>query len=200
VLAFAISARAQGLIDAESTRFQTVVAAARAAGELDLTASAEALRSSGLPALAEALESGDAAANTTGTLVAGGLAVTRNGTRLTAQWPSVGWQILAYIVITAAEVLVSITCLEFSYTQAPPQMKSLVMSLYLLSVSLGNLFTALVNWITKDAAGNSTLIGQNYYWFFTACMAVATVLLVPVVWRYQPREYIQGDGTAEVGR
>ena len=200
VLAFAISARAQGLIDAEASRFQTVVAAAHAAGDIDRAASAEALRSSGLPALADTLDSGDATAETTGTLVAGGLAVTKNGTRLTAQWPSVGWQILAYIVITAAEVLVSITCLEFSYTQAPPQMKSLVMSLYLLSVSLGNLFTALVNWITKDAAGNSTLVGQNYYWFFTACMALATLLLVPVVWRYQPREYIQGDGTAEVGR
>ncbi|MEI7862213.1 MAG: POT family MFS transporter, partial [Planctomycetota bacterium] len=201
VLAFAISARAQGLIDVEASRFQTVVAAAHAAGDIDLTTSAEALRSSGLPALADTLEAGGATAKTTtAALVAGGLAVTSNGTRLAAEWPSVGWQILAYIVITAAEVLVSITCLEFSYTQAPPQMKSLVMSLYLLSVSLGNLFTALVNWITKDAAGNSTLIGQNYYWFFTACMAVATVLLVPVVWRYQPREYIQGDGTTEVGR
>ena len=31
-------------------------------------------------------------------------------------------------MITAAEILVSITCLEFSYTQAPPQMKSFIMS------------------------------------------------------------------------
>jgi POT family proton-dependent oligopeptide transporter len=114
-----------------------------------------------------------------------------------ARWPSVTWQLAAYVVITAAEVLVSITCLEFSYTQAPPQMKSLVMSLYLLSVSLGNLFTAAVNMLTRDASGNSSLTGASYYWFFTACMAVATVLLIPVVLLYRQREYLQQevDGT-----
>lgn len=114
-----------------------------------------------------------------------------------ARWPSVTWQLAAYVVITAAEVLVSITCLEFSYTQAPPQMKSLVMSLYLLSVSLGNLFTAAVNMLTRDASGHSSLTGASYYWFFTACMAVATVLLIPVVLLYRQREYLQQevDGT-----
>ena len=114
-----------------------------------------------------------------------------------ARWPSVTWQLAAYVVITAAEVLVSITCLEFSYTQAPPQMKSLVMSLYLLSVSLGNLFTAAVNMLTRDASGHSSLTGASYYWFFTACMAVATVLLIPVVLLYRQREYLQqeADGT-----
>jgi POT family proton-dependent oligopeptide transporter len=74
-------------------------------------------------------------------------------------------------------------------------MKSLVMSLSLLSVSLGNLFTAMVNSLTKDASGHSVLTGQNYYWFFTGCMALATVLLVPVLWRYRSRDYIQGVAT-----
>jgi POT family proton-dependent oligopeptide transporter len=72
-------------------------------------------------------------------------------------------------------------------------MKSLVMSLYLLSVSLGNLFTAVVNAVTKDASGESALTGASYYWFFAGCMAVATVLLVPVVWSYRPREYLQAE-------
>jgi len=110
-----------------------------------------------------------------------------------ARWPSVVWQLAAYVVITAAEILVSITCLEFSYTQAPPQMKSLVMSLYLLSISLGNLFTAAVNAFTRDASGESSLAGASYYWFFTGCMAVATALLVPVVLLYRPREYLQAE-------
>ncbi len=114
-----------------------------------------------------------------------------------ARWPSVLWQLAAYVVITAAEVLVSITCLEFSYTQAPPQMKSFVMSLYLLSVSLGNLFTAFVNIVTRDTAGNSTLTGASYYWFFTGCMAVATLLLLPVVLLYRPREYFQSEAENE---
>ena len=59
--------------------------------------------------------------------------------------PSIGWQIAAYAILTASEVMVSITCLEFSYTQAPKTMKSVIMALFLISVSLGNLFTAGVN-------------------------------------------------------
>ena len=31
--------------------------------------------------------------------------------------PPIGWQLLAYLILTSAEVMVSITCLEFSYTQ-----------------------------------------------------------------------------------
>jgi proton-dependent oligopeptide transporter, POT family len=58
---------------------------------------------------------------------------------------SVWWQILAYVVLTASEVLVSITALEFSYKQAPLRMKSFIMALFLLSVSVGNMITAAVN-------------------------------------------------------
>jgi POT family proton-dependent oligopeptide transporter len=63
---------------------------------------------------------------------------------------SVWWQILAYVVLTASEVLVSITALEFSYKQAPLRMKSLIMALFLLSTSLGNAMTAGVNAFIKQ--------------------------------------------------
>ncbi len=39
--------------------------------------------------------------------------------------PAVGWQFLAYVILSAGEVMVSITGLEFAYTQAPNRMKSL---------------------------------------------------------------------------
>ncbi|MGB0592206.1 MAG: POT family MFS transporter, partial [Myxococcota bacterium] len=59
--------------------------------------------------------------------------------------PSIAWQLFAYAVLTASEVMVSITCLEFAYTQSPVSMKSVVMAIFLFSVSLGNFFTAGVN-------------------------------------------------------
>jgi len=59
--------------------------------------------------------------------------------------PSISWQIVAYIFLTASEVMVSIVCLEFSYTQAPRAMKSAIMSIFLVAVSAGNLFTAQIN-------------------------------------------------------
>ena len=58
---------------------------------------------------------------------------------------SMWWQIGAYVVLTASEVLVSITALEYSYKQAPLYMKSFIMALFLLSTSVGNAFTAAVN-------------------------------------------------------
>lgn len=107
--------------------------------------------------------------------------------------PNIVWQLLAYVLMTAAEVMVSITCLEFSYTQAPPKMKSSIMALYLASVSAGNVFTAMVNRLTMDEAGNSTLTGANYYWFFTAVMAGASVLFIPVALLYRERTYLQQE-------
>ena len=61
------------------------------------------------------------------------------------QRPSIGWQVLAFAILTASEVMVSITGLEFAYTQAPKKMKSVIMALFLMSVSLGNLIDAGVN-------------------------------------------------------
>jgi POT family proton-dependent oligopeptide transporter len=59
--------------------------------------------------------------------------------------PNIGWQFLAYALLSAAEVLVSVVCLEFSYTQAPRALKSFIMSFYLLAVAAGNLVTGAVN-------------------------------------------------------
>ena len=110
--------------------------------------------------------------------------------------PHFSWQILAYVIMTAAEVLVSITVLEFSYTQAPKKMKSFVMGIFLFfSMAMGNLFTALVNeYITmQKAAGSKVLAGANYFWFFTAVIGVTTAVFL--IWSqfYRGRTYIQGE-------
>ena len=58
--------------------------------------------------------------------------------------PSLWWQVIAFFVLTAAEVVVSITALELAYTSAPTTRRSLITSFYLLSVALGNGVTALI--------------------------------------------------------
>lgn len=109
------------------------------------------------------------------------------------QVPTIAWQILAFVVITAAEVMVSITCLEFSYTQAPLKLKSLIMGLFLLSVSLGNGFTALVNYWIQNPDGSVALTGPDYYWFFAGVMFVVACMFLFVVGRYQETTYLQGS-------
>ena len=109
------------------------------------------------------------------------------------QTPPIAWQLLAFVVITAAEVMVSITCLEFSYTQAPLKLKSLVMGLFLLSVSIGNGFTALVNFWIQNPDGSVALTGPDYYWFFAGVMFIVACLFLFVVGRYQETSYLQGS-------
>ena len=92
--------------------------------------------------------------------------------------PSIGWQLFAYLLLTAAEVMVSVTFLEFSYTEAPVALKSMVMAFYLMSVSLGNLFTALVNVILGSGYGGVWLLGPGYYVFFAVLMVLASVAFV----------------------
>jgi len=108
------------------------------------------------------------------------------------QTPQIAWQLLAFVVITAAEVMVSITCLEFSYTQAPLKLKSLVMGLFLLSVSVGNGFTAFVNYWIQNPDGTVALTGPEYYWFFAGVMFIVACLFLFVVGRYQETTYLQG--------
>jgi POT family proton-dependent oligopeptide transporter len=105
--------------------------------------------------------------------------------------PSIGWQALAYVVMTTAEVFISITCLEFSYTQAPNKMKSLVMSIYLLSMSIGNAFTAGVNFFIQNPDGSSKLEGASYYTFFASLMFITAILFIFVAARYKVQNHIQ---------
>ena len=106
--------------------------------------------------------------------------------------PPIAWQLLAFVIMTAAEVMVSITCLEFSYTQAPLKLKSLIMGLFLLSVSVGNGFTALVNFWIQNPDGSVALTGPEYYWFFAGVMFIVACVFLFVVGKYQETTYLQG--------
>ncbi|XP_013370554.1 PREDICTED: solute carrier family 15 member 2 isoform X3 [Chinchilla lanigera] len=66
---------------------------------------------------------------------------------------SIAWQLPQYALVTAAEVMFSVTGLEFSYSQAPSSMKSVLQAAWLLTVAFGNIivlvvaqFSGLVQW------------------------------------------------------
>ncbi len=111
--------------------------------------------------------------------------------------PSIGWMVLAYALLTSAEIMVSITCLEFSYTQAPKKMKSFIMAVFLLSISLGNAFTAVVNATIINEDGTSKLAGASYFWFFTVVMLATAAIFIFVARRYKERSYIQDEAPAD---
>lgn len=54
------------------------------------------------------------------------------------------WLIPQYVVLTLGEVMYSITGLEFSFTQAPESMKSVLQGCWQLTVAIGNLIVVIV--------------------------------------------------------
>jgi POT family proton-dependent oligopeptide transporter len=115
-------------------------------------------------------------------------------TRIDAgQQPHILWQILAFVVLTAGEVMLSVTHLEFAYTQAPKKMKSLVMCTYLGSIALGNVFTAGVNFFIQNPDGSLKLAGASYFFFFVKVMLVTAILFLLASRFYRGRTYIQDE-------
>jgi POT family proton-dependent oligopeptide transporter len=105
--------------------------------------------------------------------------------------PSIGWQFIPYLLITVAEIMVSITGLEFAYTQAPRSMKSTIMSFWFLTVFAGNILTAYVAEINKFQ-------GAAFFWFFAILMLAFSGVFIWSASRYKVREYLE-DGSAPVG-
>jgi len=101
--------------------------------------------------------------------------------------PTIWWQLLAYTFLIAGEIMVSITGLEFSYTQAPKRLKSMIMSFFLAAVTVGNLFTSAVNYFIQNPDGSSKLSGVNYYLFFAGLMFVTAVIFIFVAMFYQEK-------------
>ncbi len=107
---------------------------------------------------------------------------------------SIVWQVLPYALLTFGEVLVSATGLEFAYSQAPPAMKSVVMSVFNLSVTIGNLWVLLVNATVKNEAVTMRIADTGFgvtafqMFFFAAFALVAALAFVVYA-----RSYVVAD-------
>ncbi|MCO4753370.1 MAG: POT family MFS transporter [Bacteriovoracaceae bacterium] len=99
------------------------------------------------------------------------------------------WQIIPYLIITMAEVMVSITGLEFAYTQAPRSMKSTIMSMWLLTVFFGNMITAYI-------AKINVFEGGNFFMFFAILMAAFGVVFALIAKNYQVKDYMEDGDVA----
>ncbi len=96
--------------------------------------------------------------------------------------PSVLWQLAPYLALTTAEVLVSVTGLEFAYSQAPPEMKSTVMSFWSLTVAIGNLVVAVV-------AKLNVFSGAASFMFYACLVSAAGIVLGLVARTYVTVDY-----------
>ena len=109
---------------------------------------------------------------------------------------SILWQLLPYVTLTSAELLVSITGLEFAYSQAPRTLKSVLVALFYLSVSAANFVVGGLNsWIdsVRKADDADFLSGPAYFDLFGYASLAAAVGFVLWSLTFTYRTVLQSD-------
>uniref|UniRef100_H2Y7Q4 Major facilitator superfamily (MFS) profile domain-containing protein n=1 Tax=Ciona savignyi TaxID=51511 RepID=H2Y7Q4_CIOSA len=91
---------------------------------------------------------------------------------------NVAWMIPQFLIITVGEVFLSVTGLEFSYTQAPPSMKSVLTSIWLFTVSLGNIIVLII----AEAKGIEKQ--SDEFFLFAGLIFVAALLFIFLAYRW----------------
>jgi POT family proton-dependent oligopeptide transporter len=104
---------------------------------------------------------------------------------------SLAWQIAPYALLTFGEVLVSATGLEFAYSQAPAPMKGVIMSIYMLSITFGNVWVLVTNALVRNPAAqqriaNTGLTESAFLMFFFAGFALLASLAFALYARSYP--------------
>jgi len=97
---------------------------------------------------------------------------------------SIAWQLAPYIVLEAGEVMVSATGLEFAFAQSPPAMRSIIMSFWLMTISLGHFLIAL---FTNLNAKFVHAQGAAEFYFYAVLMFLATGAFIFCATRYRER-------------
>ncbi len=105
--------------------------------------------------------------------------------------PHIGWQVIQYVIIAIAETLVSVTALEFAYSQAPRRMKGVIMSMYTLSIGLGSFITSLVTGHVEFASRT------NYFLFWAAFMTGGALLFAVIAAMYKPVAFVAANQEAQ---
>uniref|UniRef100_A0A0K0D336 Neur_chan_memb domain-containing protein n=1 Tax=Angiostrongylus cantonensis TaxID=6313 RepID=A0A0K0D336_ANGCA len=83
---------------------------------------------------------------------------------------SILWVVPQFIVITLGEVLLSVTGLEFAYSQSAPSMKSFLQAMWLLTVFMGNI-------IDMAISGTHIIPEPAMEFFFYALLMILTMAI-----------------------
>ena len=106
---------------------------------------------------------------------------------------SVLWQTIPYLILTTGEVLLSTTGLEFAFTQAAAEMKSTIMSFWLLTVAFGNLFVPILTklkgyLIAAEGEGASASVNPSTFYLYAGLTFAVAIVFALIALRYQERK------------
>ncbi len=106
------------------------------------------------------------------------------------------WQTVPYIVLTAAEVLISTTGLEFAFREASAELKSTIMSFWLLTVTVGDLFVVgITKLFSESGAGNhAASVSTNRFLLYAGLTFVVALLFSVIATTYKYRDTSAAEG------
>jgi len=109
---------------------------------------------------------------------------------------SILWQTWPYVVVTAAEVLVSATGLEFAFREAAPEMKSMIMSFWLLTIAAGSLLVALITaFLPHTAAHNDDAsVSSGRFMLYAGMMFGVAIVFSLIASTYHYRDQAAAEG------
>lgn len=100
------------------------------------------------------------------------------------------WQFPQYFILTCGEVMLSITGLEFAYSQAPESMKSVCSAAWLLTVAAGNMVVMIFNELDPVSwAARAHRMAWNFV-FWAGMLAIGTFSFAVVASKYK---YVNAD-------
>ncbi|XP_043660610.1 peptide transporter family 1 isoform X4 [Drosophila teissieri] len=94
------------------------------------------------------------------------------------------WLVPQYVVMTLGEVMFSVTGLEFSYSQSPPSMKSVLQACWLLTVAFGNVIVVVVAELKFFDSQASE------FFLFAGLMFVDMLVFMFVAYYYKPYDEV----------
>jgi len=86
---------------------------------------------------------------------------------------SLFWQIIPYVIITIAEICISVVGLELAFAAAPASMKSFITACWLLAVFLGDILNAQITPLYNETVLGYCIMPGPYF-------LAATLLMIPV--------------------
>lgn len=101
----------------------------------------------------------------------------------------VAWQTPAYVLVALSEILANITGLELAYAKAPQNMKSFIMSMFLLTSAFGSALGMLLAPMAKD---------PRLVWMYTGLACIAALAGVAFYWTFKDLDQASAPNSVEI--
>ncbi|MEN6451346.1 MAG: MFS transporter [Thermoguttaceae bacterium] len=94
------------------------------------------------------------------------------------------WQVIPYILMTIAEVCISVVGLELAFAAAPPAMKTFMTACWLMAVFVGDTFNGFVTPLYNTTTLGVSLTPDWYFLVFAIAMVPVTIAFIMMSRRF----------------